>query len=82
MCLAVPGELLEIVNEDPVRRAGRVNFGGVVKEVNLAFVPEAKPGDYLVVHVGFALSVLDEMEAAEVFACLAALAAEPGPEPA
>lgn len=67
MCLAVPGRLLEITCEDPVARAGRVSFGGIVKEVNLAFVPQARPGDFLTVHVGFALSVVDEEEARVVF---------------
>ena len=66
MCLAVPGKLIEITDEDPMARTGRVSFGGVVKEVNLACVPEAKPGDYVVVHVGFALSILDEEEATQV----------------
>jgi hydrogenase expression/formation protein HypC len=48
---------------DPLRRAGRVSFGGIIKEVNLAFVPEAKVGDYVVVHVGLAISTVDESEA-------------------
>ncbi|MFH1566855.1 MAG: HypC/HybG/HupF family hydrogenase formation chaperone, partial [Gemmatimonadota bacterium] len=52
MCLAVPGKLLEITDADPVTRTGRVSFGGVVKEVNLACVPEARVGDYVTVHVG------------------------------
>lgn len=63
MCLAVPGQILSIQEEDEFRRHGRVSFGGVVKEVNLAYVPEAGVGDYVVVHVGFALSVVDEDEA-------------------
>jgi hydrogenase expression/formation protein HypC len=63
MCLAVPGKLLEVAGEDPLRRSGRVSFGGIVKEVNLAFVPEAKVGDYVVVHVGLAISIVDEEEA-------------------
>jgi hydrogenase expression/formation protein HypC len=63
MCLAVPGKVLSITEGDELRRAGRVSFGGVVKEVNLAYVPEARVGDYVVVHVGFALSVVDEAEA-------------------
>lgn len=67
MCLAVPGKVLSIAGEDPLSRSGRVSFGGVVKEVNLAYVPEAKVGDYVIVHVGFALSVLDETEARRVF---------------
>jgi hydrogenase expression/formation protein HypC len=65
MCLAVPGEILEITDEDPIMRIGNVSFGGVVKEINLAYVPEAAIGDYVIVHVGFAISVLDEEEAME-----------------
>ena len=67
MCLAVPGKLLEITGEDDLSRVGRVSFGGVVKEINLAFVPEAQVGDYVTVHVGVALSVVDEAEALQVF---------------
>ncbi|MCD6337849.1 MAG: HypC/HybG/HupF family hydrogenase formation chaperone [Verrucomicrobia bacterium] len=63
MCLAVPGKILEISGEDDLERRGRVSFGGVTKEVSLAFVPEAKVGDYVVVHVGVALSVVDQEEA-------------------
>jgi hydrogenase expression/formation protein HypC len=63
MCLAVPGQILSIEEADELRRNGRVSFGGVVKQVNLAYVPEARVGDYVVVHVGFALSVVDEEEA-------------------
>ena len=63
MCLAVPGKILEMKGDDPLTRTGRVSFGGIVKEINLAYVPEAKIGDYVIVHVGFALSVLDEIEA-------------------
>jgi len=66
MCLAVPGQILSIQGED-LERTGKVSFGGVVKEVNLACVPEARVGDYVVVHVGFALSVVDEAEARKVF---------------
>jgi hydrogenase expression/formation protein HypC len=67
MCLAVPGKLLSASNPGDVMRAGRVDFGGVVKEINLAFVPEANVGDYVLVHVGFAITVIDESEAARVF---------------
>ena len=67
MCLAVPGKILEVQNEDPIMRTGRVSFGGIVKEVNLAYVPEAGVGDYVIVHVGFAISTLDEEEANRVF---------------
>ena len=66
MCLAVPGKVLTIAGND-IDRAGRVSFGGIVKEVSLAYVPEAGVGDYVLVHVGFAISVMDEAEAAEVF---------------
>lgn len=66
MCLAVPGKVLSIEGED-IARVGRVNFGGIVKEVNLAYVPQAGIGDYVVVHVGFAISVMDESEATLVF---------------
>jgi hydrogenase expression/formation protein HypC len=70
MCLAVPGKILDITGDDPYLRAGRVSFAGVVKQVSLACVPEAQVGDYVLVHVGMALSVVDEREAAEVFAYL------------
>ncbi len=68
MCLAVPGKIISInENEDPILRTGKVSFGGIVKEVNLAYVPEAQVGDYVIVHVGFAISKLDEAEAQKVF---------------
>ncbi len=67
MCLAVPGRILSIDASDPVLRSGRVDFAGIVKHINLAYVPEAKIGDYVLVHVGFALSVVDEAEARQTF---------------
>ena len=67
MCLAVPGKLLEISGTDDLTRIGKVSFGGIIKEINLAFVPEAQVGDYVTVHVGVALSVVDETEALQVF---------------
>jgi hydrogenase expression/formation protein HypC len=67
MCLAVPGKIVSISEADPVLRTGKVSFGGVLKEVSLAYVPEARIGDYVIVHVGFALSVVDEAEANSVF---------------
>jgi len=68
MCLAVPGKIISInENEDSILRTGKVSFGGIVKEVNLAYVPEAQVGDYVIVHVGFAISKLDEAEAQKVF---------------
>ena len=70
MCLAVPGKIVSIEGDDPVLRCGRVDFSGVVKQINLAYVPEAKVGDYVLVHVGFAINTIDEEEAHEVFAYL------------
>lgn len=73
MCLAVPGELLELTCAEPLQRRGRVRFGGVVREVNLTCTPEARPGDYVLVHVGLALSVIDPREAARTLEYLAGL---------
>lgn len=70
MCLAVPGRILDIQGDDPLFRTGRVSFGGVVKQVSLACVPEARTSDYVLVHVGMALSVVDQEEAAKIFAYL------------
>ncbi|NNE07672.1 MAG: HypC/HybG/HupF family hydrogenase formation chaperone [Gemmatimonadetes bacterium] len=67
MCLAIPGLLETITEEAPLMRTGDVNFGGIRKEVNLAYTPEAGPGDYVLVHVGFALSVIDDAEARRMF---------------
>ena len=70
MCLAVPGKIISLEGTDPLRRAGRVDFGGIVKEICLAYTPEAQVGDYILVHVGFAISRIDEAEAQRVFAYL------------
>jgi hydrogenase expression/formation protein HypC len=67
MCLAIPGKIISISGSEPFERMGKVNFGGIIKEVNLAYVPEAKVDDYVIVHVGFAISTLDESEANRVF---------------
>lgn len=67
MCLAIPGKILSTSGRDPVSRTGKVDFSGIVKEVSLAYTPEAQIGDYVIVHVGFALSKVDEKEAAQVF---------------
>ena len=67
MCLAVPGKLLNVEGSDPMLRSGDVSFGGTLRRVNLAYVPEAKVGDYVLVHVGFAINIIDEMEAEKVF---------------
>jgi hydrogenase expression/formation protein HypC len=70
MCLAIPGQIQSIREGDAFSRSGKVSFGGVVREVNLAYVPAAVVGDYVMVHVGFALSVVDAEEAAQVFSYL------------
>jgi len=67
MCLAIPGKIESISGDDPLSRMGKINFGGIFKEACLAYVPEAKVGDYVIVHVGFALSRVDEDEAHKVF---------------
>ena len=67
MCLAIPGKVESITGADPMSRMGKVNFGGILKEACLAYVPEVKVGDYVIVHVGFALSKVDEQEAQQVF---------------
>ena len=71
MCLAVPGKIESIAGGDPLTRMGRVNFGGISRETCLACVPEAAVGDYVIVHVGFALSRLDEREAKKILRDLA-----------
>ncbi len=71
MCLAIPGKLLSITNQlDETFRFGNVSFGGITKEVNLCMVPEAKVDDYVLVHVGVAISIVDEEEAKKVFSYL------------
>jgi len=67
MCLAVPGKVLSVSGDDPIMRSARVDFGGIVKEINLAYTPEAAVGSYVLVHVGFAITVIDETEAERVF---------------
>ena len=68
MCLAVPGKILEIMDApDPAFRRAKVDFAGVRKEISLAFTPEAAQGDYVLVHVGVALNVIDQDEANKVF---------------
>lgn len=67
MCLGIPGRVEEILNSEPLQRSGHVRFGGIRKEINLAYVPEARVGDYVIVHVGFAISRIQEKEARRVF---------------
>ncbi|MBN1540658.1 HypC/HybG/HupF family hydrogenase formation chaperone [candidate division KSB1 bacterium] len=66
MCLAIPGKIVEISQNNLENRLGRVDFGGIIKTVNLSYVPEAGVGDYVTVHVGFALSLMDSHEAQQV----------------
>ncbi len=70
MCLAVPGKILEVDDQVAGPRMGVVSFGGIRKQICLAYVPEAVVGDYVLAHVGFALNVIDEKEAQEVFKLL------------
>lgn len=71
MCLAVPGKIVTIVQEENLGlRRGKVDFGGIRKDICLDYTPEARVGDYVLVHVGFALSVVDEQEAQRVFEAL------------
>jgi hydrogenase expression/formation protein HypC len=67
MCLAVPGKIVSIEGDDPITRMGRIDFGGIIKQASLAYVPECGVGDYVIVHVGFAISRVDEAEANKVF---------------
>jgi hydrogenase expression/formation protein HypC len=80
MCLAVPGQVLKI--EDDQLRTATVSFGGVTKSVSLALVPEAGVGDYVIVHVGFAISRLDEEAARRTLETYADLAASGSPDAA
>ena len=63
MCLAIPGRIISVNETDPVFRTGKVSFGGIVKDVSLAYLPDAGVDDYVIVHVGFAISIVDEEEA-------------------
>lgn len=68
MCLAIPGKLVAITGQlDETFRFGKVSFGGIMKEVNLSMLPDAKVGDYVLVHVGVAISLVDEVEAHKTF---------------
>ncbi len=77
MCLAVPGRVESIEGNGPLERRGRIDFGGVHREVQLTFVPEAEPGDWVLVHVGFAISRIDDAEAQRLLADLAMIEATP-----
>ena len=75
MCLAVPGRVVDIEGDDPAFRAASVDFGGIRKKVSLAFTPEVVLGDYVLVHVGFALTKVDQEEAARTYSYLAQIGA-------
>jgi hydrogenase expression/formation protein HypC len=74
MCLAIPGRIVEITEEGELMRMGRVDFGGVVRDICLTYVPDAQVDDYVIVHTGFAISRLDEEEARETLRLLAEMA--------
>jgi hydrogenase expression/formation protein HypC len=69
MCLAVPGKILDIYEVNGLLM-GKIDFGGVIREACLTYVPEAKVGDYTIIHVGFALNLIDEKEAMETLSLL------------
>ena len=71
MCLAVPGKVISISGDEPLYRTGKVDFGGIIKEVSLAYIPDVQIGEYVIVHVGVALSKVDAAEAEQVFEYLA-----------
>jgi len=80
MCLAIPGRVIEAASV-AVNRIAKVQFGGVTRQIYLDFVPEAVPGDYILAHVGFAISIIDQAEAERTYALLeemGALAGEDG----
>ena len=72
MCLGIPGRIVEVseIDAEGLMRMGKVDFGGIAREVCLAYVPEAEVGDYVIVHAGFAISQLDEAEAQETLALM------------
>jgi len=79
MCLAIPGKIIDIY-ENAGLKMGKIDFGGVTREACLAYVPEAKIGDYTIIHVGFALNLLDEAEALETLRLFDEIAASSDPE--
>jgi hydrogenase expression/formation protein HypC len=76
MCLAIPGQIQSITGDDELTRQGRIAFGGIIKLVNLAFAPEAKVGDYVLVHAGFAITVIDAEAARKTLDYLAEMEPE------
>ena len=80
MCIALPGRIEDVSGED-IGRIGRVDFGGITREVNLALVPEAAPGDWVLVHAGIAINTVDEAEARRVLEDLEAVLGPPEDKP-
>jgi len=70
MCLAVPGKIISIEGEDPIVMMGRVSFGGIIRKVSLAYIPDATLDEYVLVHAGFAISRIDEEEANRILGYL------------
>lgn len=81
MCLAIPGKVLDI-SENKGLRTGRVNFGGIVSQACLDYVPEVQAGDYVIVHVGFAISKVDREEAERTYQALESMGLLEGELPA
>jgi len=73
MCLAVPGKIINISGDTPLNRMGKIDFSGISKEISLAYLPEAKLDDYVIVHAGFAISIIDQQEAEETLNTIQAL---------
>lgn len=82
MCLSVPGEILSVDRSDVAQPTAAVRFGGITKEICLSFVPDAEPGEFVLVHVGFALSRIDEDEARATLAELARVSELAASDPA
>ena len=84
MCLGIPGKLVDVYRRDDLPM-GKVEFGGILKEVCLAYTPEAQIGQYVLVHVGFAISLIDETEARQIFSLLeeieGSIAEQEAPQP-
>jgi len=74
MCLAIPGKIISVEQGDDLLHCGKVSFGGIIKDVQLCFVPDAEMGDYVIVHAGFAIGKLDQEEAQRSIETLQALA--------
>ncbi len=71
MCLAIPGKVIELQGEHSLERVGRIDFNGILRDVSVACTPEVKVGDYVLVHAGFSLSIVDEAEALALLATFA-----------